>query len=210
MATVTDPIILDSTGQDIVTALNNLNTPRDTAAYTTSFASSDTDDASATSWTVVPPIAGGETHATLFGKLSQIAKNVRYLKNLLNDNVWQDVTSEFTKNVTGARAMILFNKFTNEMKIQMAGGAVGTGAVWLTIPSKYTPNASLMTLSSGTQYYVQGISVGRFTQNPSSASQIYTFVGTPIYDSSTNQIKINFPLGGTAYGVQSDIRYIVA
>lgn len=83
MATVTDPIILDSTGQDIVTALNNLNTPRDTAAYTTSFTSSDTDDASATSWTVVPPIAGGETHATLFGKLSQMAKNVRYLYNKL-------------------------------------------------------------------------------------------------------------------------------
>lgn len=85
MATVTDPIILDSTGQDIVTALGNLNTPRDTAAYTTSFASSDTDDASATSWTVVTPIAGGETHATLFGKLSQIAKNVRYLYKTLGN-----------------------------------------------------------------------------------------------------------------------------
>jgi len=210
MATVTDPIILDSTGQDIVTALGNLNTPRDTAAYTTSFASSDTDDASATSWTVVPPIAGGETHTTLFGKLSQIAKNVRYLKNLLNDNVWQDVTSEFTINVTGARAMILFNKFTKEMKIQIAGGGVNTGTAWLTVPSKYLPDTSLMSIVAGTQYFMQGISVGRFTQSPSSASQLYTFLGTLIYDSSTNQIKINFPIGGTAYGVQSDIRYIVA
>ena len=99
MATVTDPIILDSTGQDIVTALNNLNTPRDTAAYTTSFASSDTDDASATSWTVVSPIAGGETHATLFGKLSQIAKNVRYLYKTLGNT---DLSAIADGTVTGA------------------------------------------------------------------------------------------------------------
>ena len=99
MATVTDPIMLDSTGQDIVTALGNLNTPRDTAAYTTSFASSDTDDASATSWTVVSPIAGGETHATLFGKLSQIAKNVRYLYKMLGNT---DLSAIADGTVTGA------------------------------------------------------------------------------------------------------------
>lgn len=99
MATVTDPIILDSTGQDIVTALNNLNTPRDTAAYTTSFASSDTDDASATSWTVVSPIAGGETHATLFGKLSQIAKNVRFIYKTLGNT---DLSAIGDGTVTGA------------------------------------------------------------------------------------------------------------
>lgn len=103
MATVTDPIILDSTGQDIVTALNNLNTPRDTAAYTTSFASSDTDDASATSWTVVSPIAGGETHATLFGKLSQIAKNVRFLYKTLGNT---DLSAIADGTVTGAIADI--------------------------------------------------------------------------------------------------------
>lgn len=79
MATVTDPIILDSTGQDIVTALQALNGTRDTAADTTSFTSSDVTDGNATSWTVVPPLQSGETQTNLFGKLSQIAKNVRYL-----------------------------------------------------------------------------------------------------------------------------------
>jgi hypothetical protein len=115
MATVTDPIILDSTGQDIVTALNNFNTPRDTAAYTTSFASSDTDDASATSWAVVSPIAGGETHATLFGKLSQIAKNVRYLYKTLGNT---DLSAIADGTVSG----ILNNNFKMNDASLLFGG----------------------------------------------------------------------------------------
>lgn len=122
MATVTDPIILDSTGQDIVTALNNLNTPRDTAAYTTSFASSDTDDASATSWTVVSPIAGGETHATLFGKLSQIAKNVRFLYKTLGNTdlsaIWanSDSTQSFAAQNVSIQNLTDYDYFVIEFR----------------------------------------------------------------------------------------------
>lgn len=122
MATVTDPIILDSTGQDIVTALNNLNTPRDTAAYTTSFASSDTDDASATSWTVVSPIAGGETHATLFGKLSQIAKNVRFLYKTLGNT---DLSAIADGTVTGAISGLNYTVYSYYVSASAINGAFG-------------------------------------------------------------------------------------
>ena len=128
MATVTDPIMLDSTGQDIVTALGNLNTPRDTAAYTTSFASSDTDDASATSWTVVSPIAGGETHATLFGKLSQIAKNVRFLyKTLGNTDLSAIADGTVTKAISDA--------YTTE-KITATATNLSSGGLTFTLVGK--------------------------------------------------------------------------
>lgn len=143
MATVTDPIILDSTGQDIVTALNNLNTPRDTAAYTTSFASSDTDDASATSWTVVPPIAGGETHATLFGKLSQIAKNVRYLYKTLGTPV--EGTLTFIGNWGGsqfqlhkvAKQVTLYFTYQTGFNTNFTSGKIAT------LPEGFRPDASI-------------------------------------------------------------------
>ena len=130
MATVTDPIILDSTGQDIVTALGNLNTPRDTAAYTTSFASSDTDDASATSWTVVSPIAGGETHATLFGKLSQIAKNVRYLYKTLGNT---DLSAIGDGTVTGA---IMYRSTIKKETISLTAEST----TYILVPSGILPN----------------------------------------------------------------------
>ena len=53
----------------------------DTEDCVATYTSSDVADGSATSWTSVTPMATGETHSSLFGKLSQMAKNVRYLKN---------------------------------------------------------------------------------------------------------------------------------
>lgn len=45
----------------------------------TDFTSSDVADGQATSWTTVTPIVDDEPNVSLFTKLSQIAKNVRYL-----------------------------------------------------------------------------------------------------------------------------------
>ena len=50
---------------------------------TTKFASSDVAQASATSWTSVNQITTSDNHATLFTKITQMAKNVRYLYNVL-------------------------------------------------------------------------------------------------------------------------------
>lgn len=50
---------------------------------TTKFASSDVAQGSATSWTNVNQITTSDNHATLFTKITQMAKNVRYLYNVL-------------------------------------------------------------------------------------------------------------------------------
>lgn len=49
----------------------------------TNFTSSDVADGQATSWTSVTPIVDDEPNVSLFTKLSQIAKNVRYLYKML-------------------------------------------------------------------------------------------------------------------------------
>lgn len=74
---------------------------------TTNFTSSDVADADATSWTSVTPIVDDEPNVSLFTKLSQIAKNVRYLyKTLRNTDlsvIWtnSDTTQTFnSQNVS--------------------------------------------------------------------------------------------------------------
>jgi hypothetical protein len=56
----------------------------DVANAQVGFTSSDTTDANANSWTSVVPIASSESLGGLFGKVSQMFKNVRYLFNQVN------------------------------------------------------------------------------------------------------------------------------
>lgn len=51
----------------------------------TDFTSSDVADGQATSWTTVTPIVDDEPNVSLFTKLSQIAKNVRYLYKMVTE-----------------------------------------------------------------------------------------------------------------------------
>lgn len=61
------------------------NTPQtDVANAQVGFTSSDTTDANADSWTQIIPIASGESLGGLFGKVSQMFKNVRYLYKVIN------------------------------------------------------------------------------------------------------------------------------
>lgn len=55
----------------------------DSADSTTTFTTSDTADGGASSWTTVPALTSGETHKSLFAKMSQMFKNIRYLYKLL-------------------------------------------------------------------------------------------------------------------------------
>lgn len=57
----------------------------------TDFTSSDVADGQATSWTTVTPIVDDEPNVSLFTKLSQIAKNVRYLYNKLKSTPQYDL-----------------------------------------------------------------------------------------------------------------------
>lgn len=76
---IIDKIKVGSTTYDVSpSATGTLNT-----SGTTKFASSDVAQASATSWTGVNQITTSDNHATLFTKITSMAKNVRYLYNVL-------------------------------------------------------------------------------------------------------------------------------
>lgn len=73
----------------------------DTSDTTVAFASSDTPDADASAWTSVAALESGEKHASLFAKVSQMFKNVRYLYKMLGTT---DISSIGGGTVTGAIA----------------------------------------------------------------------------------------------------------
>lgn len=76
---IIDKIKVGSTTYDVSpSASGTLNT-----TGTTKFASSDVAQGSATSWTNVAQMTTADNHATLFTKITQMAKNVRYLYNVL-------------------------------------------------------------------------------------------------------------------------------
>ena len=70
----------------------------DSADSTTTFTTSDTADGGASSWTTVPALTSGETHKSLFAKMSQMFKNIRYLYKLLGTT---DISSIEDGTVTG-------------------------------------------------------------------------------------------------------------
>lgn len=71
----------------------------DTASNVASFTSSDVADGSASSWTSVATLTSGEKHTSLFAKVSQMFKNVRYLYKMLGAT---DISSIGGGTVTGA------------------------------------------------------------------------------------------------------------
>ena len=71
----------------------------DTKNAKTTFTSSDVADGSATAWTTVAALANTETHASIFAKISQMFKNIRYLYKLLGTT---DISSIGNGTVTGA------------------------------------------------------------------------------------------------------------
>ena len=76
---IIDKIKVGSTTYDVSpSASGTLNT-----TGSTKFASSDVAQGSATGWTNVDQMTTADNHATLFTKITQMAKNVRYLYNVL-------------------------------------------------------------------------------------------------------------------------------
>ena len=62
------------------------------------FTSSDVADGSATAWTSVAKVASGETHKSIFAKMSQMFKNIRYLYKMLGTT---DISAIGNGTVTG-------------------------------------------------------------------------------------------------------------
>lgn len=77
----------------------------------TDFTSSDVADGQATSWTTVTPIVDDEPNVSLFTKLSQIAKNVRYLYNKLKSTPQYDLLA-YAQGGTGEQNITLANNHT--------------------------------------------------------------------------------------------------
>lgn len=70
----------------------------DTADSTATFTCSDVADGDAAAWTNVPALTSGETHKSIFAKMSQMFKNLRYLYKLLGT---KDISSIGDGTVTG-------------------------------------------------------------------------------------------------------------
>lgn len=71
----------------------------DTAENTVTFTSSDVADESASAWTNVSKLSSGEKHSSIFAKVSQMFKNVRYLYKMLGTT---DISKIGNGTCTGA------------------------------------------------------------------------------------------------------------
>ena len=96
----------------------------DTASNVTSFTSSDVADGSAPSWTNVATLTSSETHTSLFAKVSQMFKNVRYLYKMLGTT---DISKIGNGTCTGAISSLnssLENNFNMARDVPLASGAI--------------------------------------------------------------------------------------
>lgn len=94
----------------------------DTAENTATFTSSDVADGSVSAWTSVPKLSSGEKHSSIFAKVSQMFKNVRYLYKMLGTT---DISKIGNGTCTGAISSLnsgLANKyFIKIMKSDWSG-----------------------------------------------------------------------------------------
>lgn len=100
----------------------------DTEDCVATFTSSDVADGQATSWTSVTPMATGETHFSLFGKLSQIAKNVRYLYKMIG-------TTDLSAIADGTVTKAISDAYTTE-KITATATNLSSGGLTFTLVGK--------------------------------------------------------------------------
>lgn len=141
----------------------------DASDTTVAFASSDTPDVDASAWESVAKLTSGEKHASIFAKVSQMFKNVRYLYKMLGST---DISSIGGGTVTGAisshnEAIAKLNRysrftvrkssaddsvtirqtdcFTYGRLITICFSAIATvdmpiGNVWAYLPDKFAPS----------------------------------------------------------------------
>lgn len=88
-------------GNVVLTAkdVGAVSTGGDTAENTATFTSSDVANGSASAWTTVSKLSSGEKHSSIFAKVSQMFKNVRYLYKMLGTT---DISKIGNGTCTGA------------------------------------------------------------------------------------------------------------
>lgn len=111
-------------GNVVLTAkdVGAVSTGGDTAENTATFTSSDVANGSASAWTTVSKLSSGEKHSSIFAKVSQMFKNVRYLYKMLGTT---DISNIGNGTCTGAISSLnsgLANKyFIKIMKSDWSG-----------------------------------------------------------------------------------------
>lgn len=145
----------------------------DTANDIVTFTSSDVADGQATAWTSVAKLESGETHASMFAKISQMFKNVRYLYKTLGNtdlsaigggtisDIIQKLTTYASFNVTAASGVTINSqscyKVGTSVVISICFLSFALPATWsakniASIPSAYAPKKtfySRIVLSNG-------------------------------------------------------------
>ena len=107
------------------------------------FTSSDVADGSATAWTGVNPLTSGETNKSIFAKLSQMFKNIRYLYKMLGTT---DISSIGNGTVTGGLSSLndsfkQLGTVSNHDYARVEGlTASATGNTLISYPAGFTYN----------------------------------------------------------------------
>ena len=160
----------------------------DTQNSVATFTSSDVADGSATSWTTVTKVDSGETHKSIFAKMSQMFKNIRYLYKLLGTT---DISAIGNGTVTGGlsslNSSLSFCWFGDTQKriVKLQTVVIGT----LSASATYEHTIYISDLSLTSSPYV-------FTQ-----VELYTNPGiieSVVLNSTTTQVMIRIKNNHTA------------
>lgn len=156
---------VDSALTAIEQELDNIDTS-DTKSNTVTFTSNDeTDTSQISSWTSVDKLRSGETHATLFSKISTMFKNIRYLMKILGNESMGTTAS----TITGAIA-------EHERDISGLNSNLGTLIYKKDATNKTTYTFSVRTIASGG--FTHFLLVGGTGAGSGSAIVYHGFVNT--------------------------------
>lgn len=172
-AAVTSNIGLEHTGGNTYRLTYTVGSGVDTANDIVTFTSSDVEDGQATAWTSVAKLESGETHASMFAKISQMFKNVRYLYKTLGNtdlsaigggtisDIIQKLTTYASFNATAASGITINSqscyKVGTSVVISICFIQFALPATWsvkniASIPSAYAPKKTIVSrivLSNG-------------------------------------------------------------
>ena len=114
-----DKSTLEEKAQDLSNKIS------DTSNSIVTYTSEDVSDENAASWTSVPALTSGMTHATFLQRVSQMFKNVRYIRRMLGTT---DISSIGGGTVTGALSSLNSNLSRNNMLISLEYNPLDTMA----------------------------------------------------------------------------------
>lgn len=134
------------------------------------FTSSDVADGGATAWTGVNPLTSGETNKSIFAKLSQMFKNIRYLYKMLGKT---DISSIGNGTVTGGLSSLNDSLICKKEYLNVTTNSNGGYSLGLSIN-----NATVIAITAHTNTgaYIIGIPM---VVSKETWGQFYKFGATP-------------------------------